>query len=177
MKRRKIYFAPSSSLLLLLPRHPSLPETHTHTLERTTNPPFECVCFTTEQREYALLLQKLSSKIFSYKINSAAKKKTRFSCRIDVSFRSRSKNQNVVCFSLFLFYLCVGKGGAFFRQERLWRACVFRVCVCVCFSAVDLLRLYKIVRFLFLSTLSSIYLFSSSWKTRFLFSPFFKFFR
>lgn len=146
MKRRKIYFAPSSSLLLLLPRHPSLPETHTHTLERTTNPPFECVCFTTEQREYALLLQKLSSKIFSYKINSAAKKKTRFSCRIDVSFRSRSKNQNVVCFSLFLF-VCRERGSIFQTGETM--ACVCISCVCVCFSAVDLLRLYKIVRFLF----------------------------
>lgn len=74
------------------------------------------------------------------------------------------------CRVFFTFSICVsGKGGAFFRQERLWRAYVFRVCVCVfrLWIYYDYIRLF--VSF-FLSTLSSIYLFSSSWKTRFLFS-------
>lgn len=131
MKRRKIYFAPSSSLLLLLPRHPSLPETHTHTLERTTNPPFECVCFTTEQREYALLLQKLSSKIFSYKINSAAKKKLVFLVALTFHFEADQKTK-MSCVFHFFFSICVSGKGEHFSDRRDYGVRVYFVCVCVC---------------------------------------------
>lgn len=113
--------------------------THTHTLERKLqNPPRVCVfynrttwkCFTTNTTNNR-------RQFFLKKINSAAKKKLVF---LDVSFRSRSKPKCRV----FLFLLCVSGKGENFPDGRDWRACIS--CVCV---AVDLLRLYKIVRFLF----------------------------
>lgn len=106
-------------------------------------------------------------KFFLIKSTQLLKKKLVFLVALTFHFEADQKTKMSCVFHF--FHLCVGKGGAFFRQERLWRAYVFRVCVCVfrLWIYYDYIRLF--VSF-FLSTLSSIYLFSSSWKTRFLFS-------
>jgi hypothetical protein len=114
-------------------------------------PPLECVCFllkTTEQREKCFTTntkeKTFSPFVFLFKENNKSTQLLNsffFSLFVvlTVSFRSRSKRKP----KCRRFFSMLGVGGEVNGRERDWRACIS--CVCVFFSAVDLLRLYKIV--------------------------------
>ena len=125
-----------------------------------------CVFFlqkTTEQREKCFTTNTKEKNIFSFCF-SLYNKSTQllnsfliFSLFVvlTVSFRSRSKRKPK-CRRF--FYVGTSGWGGERERERDWRACIS--CVCVCFSRpwiyYDYIRLFV----LFLSTLSSIYLYS-----------------